>query len=259
MKEGEKSMIQIHQFQAPFEYPGADGTASAAGSASSAGATTSAPPVYLTPDAVMAYCQSRLQGIDSQVQSAMTEQQNVNNEQQGVQQALTDVANLQAEVGDSGVITDKVAAQKLEQDLETLISSIERNDPQCSQLGQLKQLHDTIMASGTGPYTTTESNGSSVQHGYYNGATTGAGMPPNGTSAPSGSRVDTDNTFGSDELKGFSDTLTGINNSLNNSAELGMISIQSLMSQRSTAIQLATNIMQSLDDGTSKIADNIGH
>ena len=115
------------------------------------------------------------------------------------------------------------------------------------------------MATGTGPYTTTDPSGHTVQHGYYNGTTTGPGMPPTGGSPPSGVRADQDSTFGSDELKGFSDTLTGINNNLNNSAELGMISIQSLMSQRSTAIQLATNIMQSLDDGTSKIADNIGH
>jgi hypothetical protein len=227
--------------------------AAAAGSGAPAASASSSPPVYLTPDAVMAYCQSRLQGIDSQVQAAMTQQQNVNTEQQGIQNILSEVSTLQSQVNDNGVVHDPASAQKLEQDIESLVSQIERTDPSCSQLDQLKQLHDTVMATGTGPY------GSNPVHGYYSSSSSTPGMPPNGSSPPSGVRADQDGTFGSDELKGFSDTLSGINNNLNNSAELGMISIQSLMSQRSTAIQLATNIMQSLDDGTSKIAGNIGH
>ena len=38
-----------------------------------------------------------------------------------------------------------------------------------------------------------------------------------------------------------------------------MVQIQSLMSQRQTAVSLTTNLVQSLGDQENKIADNIGH
>ncbi len=208
----------------------------------------SSPPVYLTPDAIMAYCQSRLQSIDGQVETAMTQQQNCNSEQQGVQNILTDVSSLQSELN-NGTVKDHGAAAKLESDLEKLISQMQSTDPSNPQIGTLEQLHDKIMATGTGP-----NNGAQAYYCSANppGSPTGQTPPPN-------VHQDTDDTFGTDELTGFSQTLTGVNNSLNNSAELGMIAIQSLMSQRTTAIQLSTNILQSINDGMSKIANNIGH
>lgn len=222
---------------------------SANGATPTTGSTSSsAPPTYLTPDAIMAYCQSRLQSIDGQVETAMTQQQNCNNEQTGVQGILTDVSSLQSELN-NGVVKDHGAAAKLEGDLEKLISQMQATDPSNPQIGTLEQLHDTIMATGTGP-----NNGAG---GYYcsanpPGSPTGQAPPPN-------VNQDHDDTFGTDELTSFSQTLTGVNNALNNSAELGMIQIQSLMSQRTTAIQLSTNILQSMDDGMSKIVDNVGH
>ena len=51
----------------------------------------------------------------------------------------------------------------------------------------------------------------------------------------------------------------GVSSSVNSSSELEMIQLQSFMSQRQTAIQLTTNLVQSLGDQLNKIADNIGH
>lgn len=42
-------------------------------------------------------------------------------------------------------------------------------------------------------------------------------------------------------------------------AEVSMIELQSVVSKRATALQLTTNMMASINDGTKSIADNIGH
>jgi hypothetical protein len=46
---------------------------------------------------------------------------------------------------------------------------------------------------------------------------------------------------------------------LGKDSELGMISLQSIMSQRQSAIQICTNLVQSFGDQMNKIAANIGH
>jgi hypothetical protein len=226
----------------------------ASGTTATGGSGGSSPPVYLTPDAIMAYCQSRLQSIDGQVETAMTQQENCNSEQTQVQNVLNEIGTLQSQLsGTPAVVNAPGTAVTMENSLEKLISQMETTDPTNSQIGTLKQLYDTIMATSTGP----NKNGATM--GFYNGNTNPPGSPPNGNAPPQGVNNDEDGTFGSDELTNFSQTLTGVNNSLNNSAELGMINIQSLMSQRTTAIQLSTNILQSMDDGMSKIVDNVGH
>ncbi|MGD0526801.1 MAG: hypothetical protein ABSE49_16765 [Polyangiaceae bacterium] len=218
------------------------------------GATTdgSSPPVYLTPQALMVYCQTRLQGIDSQVQTAMTAQQNSDWEQSAIGNILSEIASDSANAN-GGVLSSASACQTLEGNLESLISQIQQKDPGCSQLGQLEQLHDTIMATGTGPFPA----GSSVQ-GYYCSNGAGVAGQPTGTTPPANVNNSKDNGLGTNELTDFTNTLNNINSSLSSGAELGMINIQSLMSTRTTAIQLTTSILQSYDDGLEKIADKIG-
>ena len=63
----------------------------------------------------------------------------------------------------------------------------------------------------------------------------------------------------SDEMKAFIDDVKGIQTDLGASSELGMIQLQSLMSQRQVAIQLCTNLVQSLGDQQNKICANVGH
>jgi hypothetical protein len=222
------------------------------------------PPVYLTPEALMLYISSRLNDLDGQVQTDMVKQQNLDWEQQGIGNIMTEVQQLESTITNkdssgNGTTTD---CTQLEKDLESLIASIQQRDPTCPVLGQLETLHDTVMATGTGPLDANDNptkDPSQIAHGFYNGSTaTGAGAMPNGGSAPPNVNNDQDGKFGNDELSNWGTSLQGMNSTLNSSAELGMIDIQSKMSQRSTAIQLATNILQSYDDGLSKIAGNIG-
>ena len=240
------------QQQALYDMMNGDAVSSASG-ASAAGATGGASTASLTPEALMIYCQTRLQGIDSQIQAAMTQQQNINMEQNAIGTLMTEVSNDTAAAGSNNLLSDPVECQKLEQKIEDLISQIQAKDPGCSQLGPLEQLHDTVMATGTGPYPDPVTNQS---HGYYYGGD--ATKPPTGQTPPPGVNQSQDNQFGTNELGDFTTSLQSISGSLGQGAELGMIQIQSHMSDRTTAIQLTTSILQSYDDGLSKIADNIG-
>jgi len=225
---------------------GADGTSPTATDGSS-------PPAYLTPEALMVYCQTRLQGIDSQVQTAMTSQQNTNWEQGQIAGILSELSTDSADTT-NGVMNNPQECKTIEQNLENLITQIQAKDPGCSQLGQLEQLHDSIMATGTGPY----QDASGLTHGFYYGGD--PAKTPTGLTTPPGdvSKSGADNTISTDEFTNFTNTLNNINSSLSSGAEMGMINIQSLMSDRTTAIQLTTSILQSYDDGVEKIADNIG-
>lgn len=215
---------------------------------------------YLSPEALLAYVETKLKNTDSQIQGVLAQQENIDWEQQQIGSILQEISADQSKVdSNTNTLNDPAEAQQLEQKVEDLITQIEQRDPGCPVLGQLKSLHDTIMATGTGPYTTKDANGNLVQHGYYNGTGGQPGDPPDGPSPPQGVRPDADSTFGSDELQHFTDALNSANNDLGSASQLNMIQVQSKMSDRSTAIQLATNILQSYDDGLSKIAANIGH
>ena len=244
--------VTIAQTQALYDMMNGDPVASATGS-SAAGADGGPSAASLSPEALMIYCQTRLQGIDSQIQTAMTQQQNINMEQNGIGALMTEVSNDTAAAGSNNLLNDPAECQKLEQKIEDLISQIQAKDPGCSQLGPLEQLHDTVMATGSGPYPDPVTNQS---HGYYYGGD--PTQPPTGQTPPPGVNQSKDNTFGTNELGDFTTSLQSISGSLGQGAELGMIQIQSHMSDRTTAIQLTTSILQAYDDGLSKIVDKIG-
>ena len=224
---------------------------SSATGTSTTGTDGSSPPAYLTPESLMAYCQSRLQSIDSQVQTAMTQQQNADWEQSNIGSILTEIAS-DSSATTNGLMNSPQECLKLEQSLETLISQIQQRDPGCKQLGPLETLHDTIMATGTGPNPSSDPN-----HGYYCSNTKGPGGPPDGNTPPAGVNNGTDNIVSTGEFTDFTNTLNQINSSLSSGAEIGMIKIQSLVSERTSAITLTTSIMQSDADGKQKIVDKI--
>jgi hypothetical protein len=199
----------------------------------------------------MAYCQSQLQNIDGQVQTVMTQQQNADSEQSAIGNILADLSN-DAAVAGTGLMTDNDECKSLESKLESVITTMQKNDPTNSQLGTLEQLHDAIMATGSGPYT----DGNGVFHGFYCSATQPGTF--SGSQAPPTVNNSQDGALSAAEITGFSQTLTNVNSSINQDAQLGMIKVQSLISQQTTAITLTTSIMQSINDATQKIADKIG-
>jgi hypothetical protein len=70
--------------------------------------------------------------------------------------------------------------------------------------------------------------------------------------------TDGDDLATNTELTSFSDNIGDAASDLNSDSELQMVQLQSLMSQRETAITLTTNLIQSIGDEENKVADNIG-
>ncbi len=60
------------------------------------------------------------------------------------------------------------------------------------------------------------------------------------------------------ELNAMAQAVGGVAKDLSSSAELDMISLQSLMTQRQTAIQICTNLVAALGESTKLIAQRIG-
>ncbi len=210
---------------------------------------------YLTPDALMTYCQTRLQGIDSQVQKAFAEQQAMNQStemlgnlansinlpasdldlttEQGFKDAFATAKQLQAAADscqDAGTKQQlQAAADKVLAKLNTVLK--DKEEPNCG--------FDTISAATSNSFIDEMYANKS---GNYGGSVSGD-----------------DAKYTVDQFKGDTvDAIHNIQQNISSSAELSMINLQSLMSQRQEAIQLSTNLVQSLGDQCNKIADNVG-
>jgi hypothetical protein len=198
--------------------------------------------VGLSPDALMAYCQSRLDSIDGQVQASFGDQQQNAAALQQIDQFAEQLKSV-----DGSSQTGADTCKNLEKEFGAMIQSISAADPGCPALPALTTAYNSMVYSGDG--------GAAFNH------STDPGDPdyinkdqyPPDTSSPQGDKI-----LGAPELQGFAQTLTDAAGSLNSNSELQMVQLQSLMSQRQTAISLTTNLVQSLGDQANKIADNIG-
>ena len=166
----------------------------------------------MSPAALMAYCQSRLQSLDTQMNDIFTSQQNNAN-------ATTAVNNLASALNDLSQTSD---------DPPKIIAS-----PQ--DIVNINNLYAAAEAA-CGPSATC----ASLQKDQD--AFAGLGSPP----------------FSSAGVTQLTTNLKNYAADLNSNSEMSMITLQSLMSQRQTAIQLTTNLVQSLGDQASSIAKNIG-
>ena len=172
----------------------------------------------LTPDALMAYCETRMRGLNEQMDGFFKKQQVGNQNSAKINEALEAMNNNSAGTN----------AANCKQQNEAMVSKLEdaRN-----------------LAHATGDFATeaglqkviTDLKGAV---GQYEGAS---------DIAISGERV-----------KGFIDSVKSINGQINANSELNMINLQSVMSQRQTAIQMTTNLVQSLGEQSKMIAANIG-
>ena len=190
---------------------------------------------YLTPDALMAYCETRLRGLDDQMQSAFAEQQKSNS----IQKLIGDIQ------GDAGVaVPDHTLDLSMKGNTgwpnnpgdvaivkgayDAINAKLKTMDPSDPEFAALQKIRDNLGSEdGNGNFTPNPSLGKSMTTDGWNTMVTGA--------------------------------LSSAAKDLSSSAELSMINLQSLMSQRQEAIQLATNLVQSLGDQANKIAENVGH
>lgn len=191
----------------------------------------------LTPDALMAYCQTRLDSISDQVRSSF----DVQEKQAAEIKCISTVAN-DLKSASGAEVKGPEACTRFENELGAAISDLKNTDPGCSALPTMIQTYNNMVWSGTG------GQGSGPQ---FIDVTQ---YQPNYSVGNQG-----DENLGTAEMQMYSQNLTDAAASLNAGSELQMIQLSSLMSQRQTAITLTTNLVQSLGDQQNKIADNIGH
>jgi hypothetical protein len=188
----------------------------------------------LTPDALMAYCESRLHSIGDQVNTIFSSQELRNSETTAAQSVIQ---AFQANI--AGVSNDAATCTTIETSLQNLIVHLKATDPDCPGLGALEQTYNNVLFSGTGPTGDLKYQDPDLYPAHE------------ATQAP-------DQTYSDTEMQGYVSNLQSFVSGLNSDSELQMVQLQSLMSQRQTAIELTTNLVQSLGDQSEKIAENVG-
>jgi len=199
-----------------------------------------APPVdmgpgYLTPDALMSYCASRLRGLDDQIQSAFAKQKLAND------------------------ISGDLSA--LQQKLNTLIGGASSlkvvHGGKAENDATIKDIAQTLLDAAN------NSKDPSVAKALADKAralVSVTGSPPNCTFNRDQDVLLPEKEYTSADLKSMtSDAVGEIQKDINSGSELSMINLQSLMSQRQSSVQMVTNMVQSLGDQMNKITSNIGH
>jgi tellurite resistance protein len=209
---------------------------------------------YLTPEALMTYCQTRLQGIDTQVQKAFAEQQAMNKSSEMLGN-LANSINLPSQDLDLSQPADFKQALAAAKQLQAAADSAQ--DPDTKKA--LQAAADKVFAKLTKVLKDKEQPASTFD--TINASTSDADVDNilTNNSKGSGSISDDNKKYSVDSFKSdTTDSIHNIQQQISSSAELSMINLQSLMSQRQEAIQLATNLVQSLGDQCNKIADNVG-
>jgi hypothetical protein len=220
---------------------------------------------YLTPDALMAYCQTRLQGIDSQVQTSFVAQQQANADST----VLSDLSNVLSIPSQNIDLSSAGGVETAKNSADAMMAAAQK-------LGDTKAKQDLMNAAKAIYARIDKVLAQATSGGKWKSAVGNNLQPPE--DAPSSAQL-SDGQI-EDLFKNFQDgsidsssstidvadfttmTTTAVQNiqkDLNSSTELSMINLQSLMSQRQEAIQLCTNLVQSLGDQVNKIADNVGH
>ncbi len=212
---------------------------------------------FLTPDALMAYCQSRLEGLDTQMDTAMAKQQQANDDSN----VLSNLASQLTVRGDKLDLNDAGGFATAKSYADAMMNAAGQiKDPAAKQalIDKANAIYTKLNiacvdVSGETSVDVTKLTPDQLKD-YMPGGSKHHNDPPDGTNNNPNDRY-----ISVDEMKALSsDAVANIQKDLNSGAELSMINLQSLMSQRQQAIQLATNLVQSLGDQCNKIAENVG-
>lgn len=192
---------------------------------------------YLTPDALMAYCSTRLRGLDDQMKEAFTKQQSANHDSSILSKLAS---SLGAPTTDLGVGGENDARNWFKTSAQAMLDAAKDvSDPsvKAALIAKANLLYPT-KDDGNGNFTLVE----------------------NGTVGDGKGAYISSGTVSIATFKAMTgEAVAGIQKDLNSNTELSMINLQSLMSQRQSSVQLITNMVQSLGDQLNKIASNIGH
>jgi len=199
-------------------------------------AIASAPGDYgmsnLSPDAMLDYCQIQLSGLDTQIDGDIKQQESQLRQREAVQQAQTALE----QYGTTGP-QNSADFQKCVAALDQAAASLPPGDPVAAQLETFK-------------------NNMSSQYGFDPSK---VGQPQEVVLNlfPIGDAGLTNKPQNND-WQGTTDALGNIADNIKSGAEIQMLQLQDLVSQRQQAVQLASGIMSKEDQTLEGIAKSIG-
>lgn len=192
---------------------------------------------YLSPDALMSYCESRMRYLDTQVQAHFAQQQRSAGDSKAINFVIECMTPCLGGIGDGGT-----AAHDLVRAYQKAINDAGGDQTEVGR--KLISLRDGFIATV----------------GVDGGVALRAQMNDPSFWTESGPRADKGMVKNVSEqtMKGFVDSLNRLQQSVNDGAEMGMIKLQAIMSQRQSALQITTGLLQSFNEMLNKIAANIG-
>jgi hypothetical protein len=168
---------------------------------------------YLTGESLLMYCQTRLQDLDGDIQSRMTDQKSALARRQAIQTAQQVFKSF----GDKGPQT-QADWDKCEAAISAAAQALPAGDPGRGMLEDFRY---------------------AMEHQYCRDLAPDPHYPHDG------------------EWKGTIDGLGKMVEDIKGSAEIEMLQLQQLMSQRQTAVQLTTNMMAKMDQSQDAIVKNV--
>jgi hypothetical protein len=201
---------------------------------------TYADPSGLTGDALLLYCQTQLGTYDTTINSFLTEQKlNVTRKK-----ALSDVENTVKKYVNH---FDQSSVDDIRNAFDKAINALPENDPtRAALVDKLKEFN----SHATPQFDPTP--GHFVRIRDNNTSPTNDDLP---LAVPNMKLVV---TYSTEELTAFAGDIHSMLDTVNGNAEINMIQLQQVMSQRQTAVQLTTNLLSKLDDTTKSVVTNLG-
>jgi hypothetical protein len=235
---------------------GVDGTTSVPSGAFDAGMTT------LSAEALLTYCQMQLNGLDGQINDQVTAQKTALRERQAVESVQTELTRFGTD-GPQNPTDMKACVDAI----NNAISQLPSGDPVA---GQLADFRDKMIAQyqyQPGPDETAAIASAQAQLQQEQGASLlGAADPQvlatqvtlamlqSRQAGTLGKRPNTD----AKEWQGTTDSLATIANDIKSNADIQLLTLQDLVSQRQQAVQLCSGMLSKTDQTLEDQAKAIG-
>lgn len=190
--------------------------------------------VALTPDTLLQYCAMQLGAIDKQIAEKMTKQR----EGRSAQAAMGELQRALSKYQQGGL--DAANANGRAECLAAYKKAYDAAPPEMKEKlqQQFDEFYKTTVAqdgmTGKAPDLATVTDQQLTSFANTVGGRNEAGYLVNGAD--------------DQEMKRFSDNVGSLSSELGNGAELEMISLQALISQRQMAVQMATNMMSKVNE-----------
>jgi hypothetical protein len=215
----------------------------------------------LSPDALLTYCQSQLGSLDDEIKSDIKQQKTELDERHAAEQALSAME----QYGDNGP-TKPEEMQKCVDAINQAIQSLPADDPVRAKLQadlqQVTSKYTFNSGSPAVPLTPEQQNELGIATVNL-GAAAADGVPPNPsdtdtyntlTKLQNGSPPTWDHAPANGEWKGLTATFSQDVDDIKSNAEIQMLQLQDLVSQRQQAVSLATGMMSKEDQSLEQLA-----